>query len=136
EAGALEEGFREASGTLEATYFVPYVSNAPMEPRAAVATWEADRLTVWAGTQRPFGIRTELAQRFEIDERSVRVIAPEIGGGFGSKSPYPVEHEAARLARIAGRPVRVAYSRADDMTYAAMRPGAVIGIKSAFTTYG
>ena len=48
---------------LEATYFVPYVSNAPMEPRAAVARWDGDRLTVWAGSQRPFGIRTELAQR-------------------------------------------------------------------------
>lgn len=136
EAGSLEEGFKAASGVLEATYFVPYVSNAPMEPRAAVATWEGDRLTVWAGTQRPFGIRTELAQRFGIEEAQVRVIAPEIGGGFGSKSPYPVAHEAARLARIAGRPVRVAYTRAEDMTYATMRPAAVIRIKSGFSTDG
>ena len=137
EAGSLDDAaFRNAPGQLEATYFVPYVSNAPMEPRAAVAMWEGDRLTVWAGTQRPFGIRTELAQRFEIDEPSVRAIAPEIGGGFGSKSPYPVAHEAARLARIAGRPVRVAYTRAEDMTYATMRPAAVIVIKSAFTSDG
>ena len=50
EAGSLEEGFAAAAGSLEATYFLPYVSNAPMEPRAAVATWEGDRLTVWAGT--------------------------------------------------------------------------------------
>jgi isoquinoline 1-oxidoreductase len=136
EAGSLEEGFREASGTLESTYFIPYVSNAPMEPRAAVAHWDGDTLTVWAGTQRPFGIRTELAQRFGIEEAQVRVIAPEIGGGFGSKSPYPVAHEAARLARIAGRPVRVAYTRAEDMTYATMRPAAVIRIKSGFTSDG
>jgi isoquinoline 1-oxidoreductase len=136
EAGDLDEGFRAASGVLEATYFVPYVSNAPMEPRAAVAAWDGDRLTVWAGTQRPFGIRTELAERFGIDEHDVRVIAPEIGGGFGSKSPYPVAHEAARLARIAGRPVRVAYTRAEDMIYATMRPAAVITIKSGFTTDG
>jgi isoquinoline 1-oxidoreductase len=136
EAGSLDDGFRSASGVLEAAYFVPYVSNAPMEPRAAVATWEGGQLTVWAGTQRPFGIRTELAQRFEIEESRVRVIAPEIGGGFGSKSPYPVAHEAARLARIVGRPVRVAYSRADDMTYATMRPAAVIRIKSGFTEDG
>jgi isoquinoline 1-oxidoreductase len=136
EAGSLDEGFKLASGVLDATYFVPYVSNAPMEPRAAVAAWDGGHLTVWAGTQRPFGIRTELAQRFEIDEASVRVIAPEIGGGFGSKSPYPAAHEAARLARIAGRPVRVAYSRADDMTYATMRPAALIRIKSGFTSDG
>src|SRR4029079_6216838 len=136
EAGSLDEGFGAASGVLEATYFVPYVSSAPMEPRAAVATWAGDRLTVWAGTQRPFGIRQELAQRFGIDELLVRVIAPEIGGGFGSKSPYPVAHEAARLARIAGRPVRVAYTRAEDMIYATMRPAAVIRIKSGFTSDG
>ncbi|HEY8171702.1 MAG TPA: molybdopterin cofactor-binding domain-containing protein [Dehalococcoidia bacterium] len=136
EAGSLDDGFKAASGTLEATYFVPYVSNAPMEPRAAVAMWDGNQLTVWAGTQRPFGIRTELAQRFEIEETQVRVIAPEIGGGFGSKSPYPVAHEAARLARIAGRPVRVAYTRAEDMVYATMRPAAVIRIKSGFTSDG
>jgi isoquinoline 1-oxidoreductase len=136
EAGSLDEGFRAASGTLEATYFVPYVSNAPMEPRAAVAKWEGDRLTVWAGTQRPFGIRTELAQRFGLDDSSVRVIAPEIGGGFGSKSPYPVAHEAARLARLAGRPVRVAYTRAEDMVLGTVRPAALIRIQSGFTSDG
>ena len=136
EVGSLDDGFRTASGTLEATYFVPYISNAPMEPRAAVAQWDGDKLTVWAGTQRPFGIRTELAQRFEIDEADVRVIAPEIGGGFGSKSPYPAAHEAARLARIAGCPVRVAYTRAEEMTIATMRPAAVIRIKSGFTSDG
>ncbi len=136
EAGSLDEGFRAASGVLEATYFVPYVSNAPMEPRAAVAAWDGDRLTVWAGTQRPFGIRTELAQRFGSDEPHVRVIAPEIGGGFGSKSPYQVAHEAARLARIAGKPVRVAYTRAEEMVLATMRPAALIRIKSGFTSDG
>ena len=136
EVGALDEGFSAAAGTLDATYFLPYVSNAPMEPRAAVAMWSGERLTVWAGTQRPFGIRTELAQRFEMEESAVRVIAPEIGGGFGSKSPYNVAHEAARLARLAGRPVRVAYTRAEDMTYATMRPAALIRIRSGFTSDG
>ncbi len=136
EFGDLGEGFRSAESVLETTYFVPYVSNAPMEPRAAVACWEDGRLTVWAGTQRPFGIRQELAQRFGIDESAVRVIAPEIGGGFGSKSPYPVAHEAARLARIAGRPVRVAYTRAEDMVYATFRPAALIRIKSGVTADG
>ncbi len=136
ERGALDEGFRSADNVLEATYFIPYVSNAPMEPRTAVARWDGGRLTVWAGTQRPFGIRTELAQAFEIDEQQVRVIAPEIGGGFGSKSPYPAAHEAARLARIAGRPVRVAYTRQEEMTYATFRPAALITVKSGFKSDG
>lgn len=136
EAGALDEGFRAADAVLEAQYYVPFVSNAPIEPRAAVARWDGDALTVWAGTQRPFGIRTELAQRFAIEEDAVRVIAPEIGGGFGSKSPYPAAHEAARLARIAGRPVRVAYSRLDEMQTATVRPAGLFSVKSGFTSDG
>ncbi len=136
EAGSLEEGFRAADAVLEATYYVPYVSNAPMEPRAAVAQWEDGRLTVWAGTQRPFGIRSELAQHFGIEERDVRVIAPEIGGGFGSKSLYPVALEAARLAKVAGRPVRIAYTRDEEMSWATFRPAALIEVKSGFMRDG
>ena len=136
EAGSLDEGFRQADEVLEALYYIPYVSNAPMEPRAAVAQWADGRLTVWAGTQRPFGLRAELAQRFELEETDVRVIAPEIGGGFGSKSVYPVASEAARLAKIAGRPVRVAYSRIEETTWASFRPAALIEVKSGFRSDG
>ncbi|MCH8007351.1 MAG: xanthine dehydrogenase family protein molybdopterin-binding subunit [Chloroflexi bacterium] len=136
EAGSLEEGFREADELLEATYYIPYVSTVPMEPRAAVARWDGEKLTVWAGTQRPFGLRTELAGRFEIDENNVRVIAPEIGGGFGSKSLYPTAHEAARLAKVAGRPVRVAHTRGEEMQWGTVRPAALIEIKSGFKSDG
>ncbi|OGO50105.1 MAG: hypothetical protein A2148_07275, partial [Chloroflexi bacterium RBG_16_68_14] len=136
EAGSLEEGFRAADGVLEGTYYLPYVSNVPMEPRAAVAQWEDGRLTVWAGTQRPFGLRAELAQHFGVDEGSVRVIAPEIGGGFGSKSLYPVALEAARLARVAERPVRVAYTRSEEMAWATFRPAALFQVRSGFKSDG
>jgi isoquinoline 1-oxidoreductase len=136
EAGSLDDGFAEAEQVIEADYFIPYVSNAPMEPRAAVASFEGERLIVWAGTQRPFGIRTELAQRFGLEESAVRVIAPEIGGGFGSKTPYPVAHEAARLAKLSGRPVRVAYTRGEDMTEATVRPAALISVRSGFMRDG
>ena len=136
EAGTLDEGFAQADETLETLYYLPYVSSAPMEPRAAVAQWTHERLTVWAGTQRPFGLRAELAQRFEMDETAVRVIAPEIGGGFGGKSVYPVAAEAARLAKIAGRPVRVAYSRIEETTWASFRPAALIEVKSGFRSDG
>ncbi|TAK65465.1 MAG: isoquinoline 1-oxidoreductase [Dehalococcoidia bacterium] len=136
EAGDLDDGFRAADQVLEATYYLPYVSNAPMEPRAAVAKWDGGHVTVWAGTQRPFGIRSEVAQRLEIDESQVRIITPEVGGGFGSKSPYPMAIEAARLARIAGRPVRIAFTREEEMTQATVRPAAVITIKSGFMPDG
>lgn len=132
EAGDLAAGFAAATHTLESTYYAPYVTNAPMEPRAAVAQWQDERLTVWAGTQRPFGIRAELAAEFEIDESAIRVIAPEIGGGFGGKSIYPVAAEAAHLARIARRPVRVAYTRVEETQWSTFRPSALITIRSGF----
>jgi isoquinoline 1-oxidoreductase len=136
QAGSLEEGFAAAGQILEATYYAPYIQTAPMEPRAAVARWDRELLTVWAGTQRPFGIRTELAQLFAMSEDAIRVIAPEIGGGFGGKSIYTPALEAARLARIAGRPVRVAYTRAEEMTWTTFRPAALIQIKSGFNDDG
>ncbi len=136
EAGSLDDGFDAADSVLETRYYAPFVSNAPMEPRAAVAVWEGEQLTVWAGTQRPFGIRAELAQHFEIDEALIRVIAPEVGGGFGAKSPYRPAIEAARLARLAGRPVRVAYTRQEEMAWATFRPAALIDVKSGFRSDG
>lgn len=134
--GDVEEAFRRAEHVLEATYYVPHITPLPMEPRAAVAEWDGDKLTVWAGTQRPFGIRTELAGMFRIPETDVRVISMEIGGGFGTKSWFPTSTEAAKLARTAGRPVRVAYTRQEDATEGTNRPAALIDIKSAFRSDG
>jgi nicotinate dehydrogenase subunit B len=140
EAGNLDEGFAAAEHILESTYFIPYVSIAPMEPRAAVAEWDGDSenslLTVWAGTQRPFGTRAELGEHFAIDESRIRVIAPEIGGGFGGKSIYRPALEAARLARIAQRPVRIAYTRDEEMFWSTFRPAALIKIRSGFDAQG
>jgi isoquinoline 1-oxidoreductase len=107
-----------------------------MEPRAAVASWDGDRLTLWAGTQRPFGIRSELAVEFGVNEENIHVIAPEIGGGFGAKSIYRPASEAARLAKVARTPVRVAYTRAEEMEWATFRPAALITIRSAFANDG
>ncbi|MEZ4503869.1 MAG: molybdopterin cofactor-binding domain-containing protein [Dehalococcoidia bacterium] len=136
EAGDLEEGFGLASATLEDTYYIPYIAPAPMEPRAAVARWDGDDLTVWAGTQRPFGLRQELSAIFGIEEARIRVIAPEIGGGFGAKSPYSIAHEAARLSKASGRPVRVAFSRAEETMWSNFRPAALIQIRSGFDAEG
>ncbi|HXH20413.1 MAG TPA: molybdopterin cofactor-binding domain-containing protein [Dehalococcoidia bacterium] len=136
DVGSLEQGFRQADQILEASYYVPYISNAPMEPKAAVAVWEGDHLTLWAGTQRPFGVRSEMAQRFGIPENQVRVITPDVGGGFGSKSYYPVALEAARLARLAGRPVRVAWTREEETVWSTFRPAALIQVKSGFKDDG
>src|SRR5205823_3571682 len=72
--------------TFEASYRIPYIAHTPLEPRAAVAEWSADgKLTVWTGTQRPFGVRSELAEAFRMPEDRVRVIVPDMGSGYGGK---------------------------------------------------
>ena len=75
----------------------------PLEPRAAVAEWHDGKLTVWTGTQRPFGVRSELAEAFRIPEDRVRVIVPDMGSGYGGKHTGEAAIEAARLAKAVNR---------------------------------
>ncbi len=120
-----------APGTLEATYNIAYIAHVPLEPRAAVAEWAAGRLTVWTGTQRPFGVRTELVQAFQIPESQVRVIVPDTGSGYGGKHTGECAIEAARLAKAAGKPVKLVWTREEEFTWAYFRPAGVIDIRSA-----
>ena len=83
---------------LEQKYTVAYIAHAPLEPRAAVAEWNAGKLTVWTGTQRPFGVRDELVQAFHLSPDQVRVIQPDMGSGYGGKHTGEAAIEAARLA--------------------------------------
>lgn len=135
ELGSLDEG-RAVGRTFEATYTTPYIAHAPLEPRAALAEWERDNLTVWTGTQRPFGVRVELANTFGMPEAQVRVIVPDTGGGYGGKHTGDAAIEAARLARAVGRPVKVVWSREEEFTWAYFRPAALIEISSAVAPDG
>jgi nicotinate dehydrogenase subunit B len=85
ETGSLESALSSAAHRLEATYTVEYIAHAPLEPRAAVAEWQDGKLTVWTGTQRPFGVRDELMEAFRLPRERVRVIMPDTGAGFGGK---------------------------------------------------
>ena len=114
----------------EAAYNIAYIAHTPLEPRAAVAQWEDGRLTVWTGTQRPFGVRTELAQAFGIPEDKVRVLVPATGSGYGGKHTGECAVEAARLAKAAGRPVKLQWTREEEMTWAYFRPAGVIEVRS------
>ena len=116
--------------TFEASYRIPYIAHVPLEPRAAVAEWQDGKLTVWTGTQRPFGVRTELAEAFRIPEDRVRVIVPDMGSGYGGKHTGEAAIEAARLAKAAGKPVKLVWTRDEEFTWAYFRPAGVIDIKS------
>lgn len=111
---------------LSATYAIAYIAHAPLEPRAAVAEWEGDKLTVWVGTQRPFGVRSELAGVFNLPEERVRVITPDTGSGYGGKHTGETAIEAARLAKSVGKPVKLVWTREEEFTWAYFRPAGVI----------
>jgi CO/xanthine dehydrogenase Mo-binding subunit/aerobic-type carbon monoxide dehydrogenase small subunit (CoxS/CutS family) len=130
EEGDVERALEAAEVRLEATYTTAYLAHASLETRAAVAEWEDGRLTVWTGTQQPFFVRYELAAGLGIAEERVRVIVPDFGGGFGSKHTEDVALAAARLARAAGRPVKVALTREEEFRFTCVRPAAVIDVRS------
>jgi len=112
-------------------YTVEYIAHAPLEPRAAVAEWNDGKLTVWTGTQRPFGVRDELMQTFKLSQAQVRVIHPDMGSGYGGKHTGEAAIEAARLAKAAGKPVKVVWSRTEEFTWAYFRPAGLIEIRAA-----
>jgi isoquinoline 1-oxidoreductase len=129
-AGSVEAALAQSEHRLEATYTVEYIAHAPLEPRAALAEWRNGKLTVWTGTQRPFGVRTELAEAFRLPEESVRVIVPDTGSGYGGKHTGDAAIEAARLARAAGKPVRLVWTREEEFTWAYFRPAGVIEVRA------
>jgi isoquinoline 1-oxidoreductase subunit beta len=115
-----------AAKTVKQAYHVPYVQHCPMEPRAAVAEWNDDKLTVWTATQGPFAVRGELARALRISEDNIRVITPDFGGGFGGKHSGESAVEAAKLAQVAGKPVSLRWTRAEEFTWAYFRPAGLI----------
>jgi CO/xanthine dehydrogenase Mo-binding subunit len=134
--GSIEQALQSAAHKLDASYTVAYIAHVPLEPRAAVAEWENGKLTVWTGTQRPFGVRGELAEAFGIPEKSVRVIVPDTGSGYGGKHTGEVAIEAARLAKFVEKPVKVIWTREEEFTWAYFRPAGVIEIRSGVTPDG
>lgn len=126
----------KAARSLRKTYNVAYVQHCPMEPRAAVAEWENGKVTVWTATQNPFAVRGEVARAFGLPDDGVRVIIPDFGGGFGGKHSGECAVEAARLAKAAGKPVRLVWTRAEEFTWAQFRPAGVIDAEASLDENG
>ncbi|HUD63478.1 MAG TPA: molybdopterin cofactor-binding domain-containing protein [Candidatus Sulfotelmatobacter sp.] len=131
EAGKVDPALAAADHKLQQTYTVSYIAHVPLEPRAALAKWDGDHLTVWTGTQRPFGVRGQLAEAFRIAEDRVRVLMPDTGSGYGGKHTGETAIEAARLARAAKRPVKVVWTREEEFSWAYFRPAGVMEVTSA-----
>jgi nicotinate dehydrogenase subunit B len=127
---ALEAALQAADHRLDATYTIAYIAHAPLEPRAAVAQWADGKLTVWTGTQQPFRVQGELAQAFGLAANRVRVIVPDTGSGYGGKHTGEAAVEAARLAKAAGKPVKLVWTREEEFFWAYFRPAGVIEVRA------
>ncbi|GAA1274614.1 xanthine dehydrogenase [Planotetraspora silvatica] len=112
ELGDPDSALREAAVSVDLTYTTPAQHNNPMEPHATVAVWENDGLTLYDSNQGSSAVRDVLARLFGLPPDRVRVIAPHVGGGFGSKlAPHPPVVLAAVAAKVSGRAVKVAMTR-------------------------
>ena len=134
--GDVDAGLRAAFRTKRSSYLVAPIAHVPLEPRAAVASWTGDTVTIHSGGQAPFLVRQEVAQALKVPQTAVRVIATNSGGAFGGKQRGECEVEAARLSRLAGAPVRVAWTREEEFTCSYTRPAGVIDIESGVDANG
>ena len=129
ERGDVGAGFAEADIVLEETYVVASHSPAPLEPRVALAKWDGDELTVWKTSRGVHQDRAHLAAALGVSEDKIRVVGPPLGAGYGNKDESRCAALAAALARRAGRPVRLEYSRYQEFVSGRVRHSAVIELK-------
>ena len=128
--GDLKTGEQDLTQVFETTFFDGYKAHAPMEPHTAVVSIEGDKATVWASTQTPFSVKEEVARELGFPSENVRALPPFLGGGFGGKSRNLQAVEAARCAKLCGKPVQVAWTRKEEFFYDSFRPAAVVKIRS------
>ena len=131
QVGDVAKGFAEAEHVLEQTYRVPYVQQSSIEPHVTI-TWldEDNRLMVRTSTQVPFHVRRIIAPLLGIPIRRIRVIKPRIGGGFGGKQEILIEDLCGMLTLRTGRPVRLEYTREEELTAARTRHPQIVTVKS------
>lgn len=128
---------RKISDTLtESEFHNSYVAHATIEPHAATAMIEGDKITVWVSTQQPFRAQETIAREMNVPLEKVRIISPFLGGGFGGKSAHRQAVEAVKLAKITGKPVVVAWTRQEEFFYDTFRPAAVVKITSGVDKTG
>ena len=110
--GDADAAMASADVVVKSRFVTDPSQGVPIEPRAIIAQWQGDRVTVWSSTQVPYAARAGVAHVLQIPESHVRVIVPLLGGGFGAKCDFHFEGHVAALARAAGRPVKLVFSRA------------------------
>ena len=134
--GDPDAEFVKGGKIVEAEYFAPHLAHASMEPPAAVADVQGDKATVWASTQNPIGVREEVAKALGLKKEDVICHVTFLGGGFGRKSKPDYAVEAAVLSKKIGKPVKVVWSREDDIKFDYYHSVAAMYLKAALNEKG
>lgn len=134
--GSISKGKTASTEIITSKYLDGYVAHAPIEPHTATAAYENGKMQVWASTQNPFGLKSEIERTLDLDSSNVQVMQVFVGGGFGGKSSNRQAVEAARLAYLSGKPVQVTWTRWEEFFYDTFRPAAVVQIDSGINDKG
>ena len=135
--GDADAAMAEADVVLRSRYESDASQGVPIEPRAVVAEWKGEEVTIWSSTQVPYAARAGVAQTLEIPEANIRVVVPLLGGGFGAKCDLHFEAQVAALARTARRPVKLVFSREEEFrAIAQRREGIVMEFETGATRDG
>lgn len=135
-AGDLEAGKKLCDKTFDSEFHDPYLAHVPIETHSALAQLTDGKLTVWAATQSPFGLQDGIVRELGMTYDKVRVITPFVGGGFGGKSKFQQGVEAARLAKLSGKPVMVIWTRDEEFFYDNFHAASVIKLRSGIDKEG
>lgn len=134
--GDMETGLKASDRLFESEFHDPYDAHAPIETHTALARLEGDKMTVWASTQAPFGLQEGIARVLDCPLEKVRVITPFVGGGFGGKGEFQQGLEAARIAKLSGKPVMLVWTREEEFFYDTFHPAGVYRVKSGIDKSG
>jgi xanthine dehydrogenase molybdenum-binding subunit len=134
--GNIDQGMKESDIVVEQTYHTQSTSPLALEPRYCLAIWEGNCLTIWKASRNVYGDREKLAKIFALPERNVRVIAAYLGGGFGSKDETRLGAITALLARKAGKPVRMGYTREEELGFGKWRHATATRIRMGLKRNG
>ena len=135
--GDADAAMAGADVVVKGRYIADCSQGVPIEPRAIIAEWHGDKVTVWSSTQVPYAARSGVAHTLQIPEANVRIVVPLLGGGFGAKCDFHFEGHIAALARAARRPVKLVFSRREEFVAVGhRREGMVIELETGATSEG
>jgi isoquinoline 1-oxidoreductase beta subunit len=134
--GDPDAEFSKGGKVIEAEYYAPHLAHASMEPPVAVADVQGEKVTVWSPTQNPQGVQEEVAKKLGLKKENVTCHVTFLGGGFGRKSKPDYALEAAVLSKTTGKPVKVVWSREDDIKFDYFHSVAAMYIKASVDDKG